>query len=953
MTQYTDQNATPGSIYAYRAIALAGGRESSPAEDVWAMIPLPPPPDPNPDSDDNGIPDSEEPAGNADADQDGIDNAHDTDNDNDGIADRDDEWPDDPRLSEPIPPMYYGAVDLSKYTYQGSPLPGSGVVSMAIDNNNNVSWIPSGTDDPTLITWKNGEVYSIETYPFGGGKGMNGFNASGLVAGVHTIHGNSAYIYTALAMPDERQVPNLYTGEYASDNSDFVDGGFHISFSNGIITNEGMRFGTLSYVTGRVEEDGDRREQQSVPVRYLGGSGQIQEMPITGSVTATSDNGSAVIMRPPPVQKISVPAAQGAQEVEVQTAQIGSANLWANTSPDETTGVGIVHPFAVNNQFWIVGTKKYWVRDPSTGPSGPITWVNDEGPEPNPANPFAEYGRGELGFVWDPVNGMRTFHDLLPAKYKKALRSAIPFMLTNADSNGKPRIFFRAKMLTSGNPNVWKDRTLILEWEDPDGAGPKPEETKLRYVSLGERYNSASDTYTEVNATFFGVNDQLNVIGIHDGSQPAFFGPIEILDNQKNRNPLNDLVISKWEEAFVLPEGGGFPDLKSDFISELHDSFHIRYPFSKPPLESAPKAWFGVKRRNASGSFDPIDNETEIGVQAEAGRPGFAITKKSHILVSSPRDDSDPLLNSKGTDADETNADESHDGDRTHLAALHDIGELKVTQSFGTMRYQFPVCHRKRMKTLPIKMYIFRKSVGGALCTPPDVPNWKESFAEMLRRRLAQVNILPIVKYEVVDPPEGLDLSRGLWTHRGVAGGGASIIVEERYEATLLRSTRAARSEDDVEIFVVNYFSMFNQVTNEFQPYTAWGFASPDFTHQGGTHTPRLIKPGADEPYDTHGPRWLRGTIVVSAEGASGKVPSLGDPGVFESVGGHELTHILADSGHKGGDGEVLADPLDLTNLVVNGIQSGRTGRRHEHPLGDLRLNREQEERMRKHRALK
>lgn len=101
-------------------------------------------------------------------------------------------------------------------------------------------------------------------------------------------------------------------------------------------------------------------------------------------------------------------------------------NTWTEL-PAGATGL------AVNEQQWVVGREGKW-EDPD---------------EPmNPNDPDGPKGRGHLGFLWDSENGLRTFHDVLPEKFQRQLRSAVPFLITNAGSEGDfPTITFSAESL--------------------------------------------------------------------------------------------------------------------------------------------------------------------------------------------------------------------------------------------------------------------------------------------------------------------------------------------------------------------------------------------------------------------------------------------------------------------------------------------------------------------------
>lgn len=443
VSSFTDSIVVLDQIYAYRVIAVRGLAESLPSGELWLKFNGPSVPPSIPDSDGNGTPDSDETPGNVD--NDATDNAHDTDDDNDGTLDQYDRWPDDPRRSEEIPLKFYGVMDLAA---NGSSVPTANIKSMAIDDSGNVAWmIQDG--DTKVVTWSDGAVQSVATYELGGAIGVNGINASGQIAGAHTTLGESALERTIEAMPDHRGVPGSYVGEFEEDNSEFADSNLEISFVNNGITNGGMRFGTIKFVTGN-HDDASTWQQQQVHVRYEDSSGQIEEAPTTGDVGIASRNGTAVLTKPGPTEEIE-------EGMIVQTAEIGTSSLWGLSGGAPL--IGTVRPYAINDQGWVAGTQKYWVRNPTTGEQEAM-FVETSGDNP----------RGELGFVWTPTDGKITFHDWLPDKFKKQFRDAVPQFITNVDpATNAPKIVFYGSYLTGPKGQEIWTTGLFIWWKDTDG----------------------------------------------------------------------------------------------------------------------------------------------------------------------------------------------------------------------------------------------------------------------------------------------------------------------------------------------------------------------------------------------------------------------------------------------------------------------------------------------------
>ena len=102
--------------------------------------------------------------------------------------------------------------------------------------------------------------------------------------------------------------------------------------------------------------------------------------------------------------------------------------------------------YAINEQSTAVGTQHFW--ESSTVEYG-YEKPNLDFQDPLPGNPnHTRQGRGELGFLWTPDSNVKTFHDLLPEKFRKQMRSAVPFLISNRDaSTTAVKVHFTAETL--------------------------------------------------------------------------------------------------------------------------------------------------------------------------------------------------------------------------------------------------------------------------------------------------------------------------------------------------------------------------------------------------------------------------------------------------------------------------------------------------------------------------
>lgn len=567
---YADSGLLLDQVYVYRVITVWGMSESLPSEEVWLKFNGPATPPSTPDSDGNGIPDQVE--GTSDTDGDGTDNAHDTDNDNDGVPDQEDQWPEDSDRAGLIESKFYGAIDLSTANQQNLPVSANGLVTMALDNSNQVSWMRLNSDFLyEVVTWNDGSIgvatygANLETLPAIDQVTPNAANAAGQIAGSHTVASESATIRTIYAVPGERAVPSSYAGEYNIDNSDLVDSGLVIGFTNGHITNEGISFGSISYVTGSIDNDGDTRQQQSVNVRYASGDSSIQQAPIPGARVAYSDHLAAVLQGPPPTTLIN--------NQPTPIAEIGTASLW--TAANTAVTIGQVKPYAVNKQGWVVGSKMFKTMDPV---QNTYSFANFE----NPAKDFPDgqsptgtrKGRGELGFVWDQSNGLRTFHDLLPPNVKRQMRNAVPVQLTNLAVGATcPVVVFTADTLVGpAGATIWSPGTFLW-WQDADG---------ISHIASIVWPNSQQ-------MAVYDINDNLAIAGTDPTGKPILGFPV-----------------SFWSTAI---EKGFDPPMAGDVQSTYNANGEVT---SSVRDEDNPEWWTSVCNTSTTGTGNGIEGDLQI-----------------------------------------------------------------------------------------------------------------------------------------------------------------------------------------------------------------------------------------------------------------------------------------------------------------------------------------------------
>ena len=495
-TTWQDIQLVPGEYAIYRVRAFFGNganeRRSAPSNRARAVMWI--------DHDSNGTPDGPpdggddgtdedhtdlDPPGDGEDDDDGPGNPGipgdgdgdgDPDNDKDGVVDTNDSYPDDKKRSEDIPVKFYGVIDLSKYEYQGEPVKADNVTMMAIDDENNVSWLNAGEliqtsggtagtfDDSwiennqefTITKWKDGEVADTSTLSFHTRSDSHWneqtfsrettetvdryevkmINGSGLSVGGHqeSYVGGAGGIgrATLRTFPGDFAVPNSFLqpqvppwvppyNYYNYIENSLLVGMEYRCVSSGSGT-PAMKAGVVSYVV----TDGGSDRQVTKCFRDAGAAREY-----------FSEDGGEPILVSDTAVVIKFPG--NGSTVSPRSV------LWdAGTT---TTAIsitdGVPDPRAINNSNQVVGAI---VREPSV--------ERDE--------------RGELGFLWSPTDGMKVFNDLLPEKFRKQLTSAVPYFISNVDpDDGAASILFTAdNWEATETGDDWVARQFMARWED-------------------------------------------------------------------------------------------------------------------------------------------------------------------------------------------------------------------------------------------------------------------------------------------------------------------------------------------------------------------------------------------------------------------------------------------------------------------------------------------------------
>lgn len=337
------------------------------------------------------------------------------DSDGDGVDDDLDLFPTDERRSSVIPPAYFSATDLGD---ENSTRGGS----IAIDNTGHLAWATQEdwlSKPIRVVTWKDGEkqddntvqVNDPDTPPnFDPNEhaALHGVLPNGTAYGSTSIEGLSGtarFFTIASGTTSILPVPSSYESR-VHDMSPMSD--------SGIYSGWGYQFGSATDA-----------------VWFVGPSLTILSERFVARVVSRSGVLAGASNEYDPRETGGAPPME-----DPRVCRVWSSDAGFNSLPGE--------PYGVNDQREVVG-----LLDPALDSS-----YDDDG--------------YPLGFMAKD-GASQKFTELLPKEFKKQLRSAIPYYVSNDDSeSGKPTVLFQAESLEGDSTGDWHKRTFLLSWIDTD-----------------------------------------------------------------------------------------------------------------------------------------------------------------------------------------------------------------------------------------------------------------------------------------------------------------------------------------------------------------------------------------------------------------------------------------------------------------------------------------------------
>jgi hypothetical protein len=540
------------------------------------------------DSDNDGLPDAMELAAGT--------NPKDPDTDHDGTLDGEDYWPANPRRSKSLPVTKYAAIDLSKYTYVDDQTPVKlppQIADIRLNDANEVLWLTSeevkvgeGTrtiiengvetvthpelrgQQYTLTKWKDGEVtkteaardeitdtYQYESFPdfswhekytYSKTDYSLKMRSDGKVFGERGKYSGDFDKHYPIRDPnDKRDESQVYRGfpnflgesEDLRVPDDFLLDPNVIPPDNNVFfetyqvrlklepTIADLRAGAFWYVAEVPSPGGGITQVQRKKFfradspswsdwHYITGSDDDSDLWLFG----VSEKGHVVLVDP---------MGEG--------CTISETKVGVNNPTNSLENLGLAVPKSINDDGWVVGSLRGWIETDHDTHEG--YEVGNDGPDPDPGDPLAPVGKGELGFVWNPAGGVvQTFHDLLPLEYKKMIRNAVPYLVTNVNPDtGYPSIAFTADVENGVEDGRWIYQNMILEWIDPDGAGGAPPKPLIRIASMID--SSGVETLSQ----FFTLNRSHVGIG-GTVEHPTLLIPFEFVALDADGNPTDEPI---------------------------------------------------------------------------------------------------------------------------------------------------------------------------------------------------------------------------------------------------------------------------------------------------------------------------------------------------------------------------------------------------------------------------
>ncbi len=389
------------------------------------------------------------------------------DTDDDDVNNLADQFPTDGRRSESIPIRYYGAIDLTEGLENFPP-----VQTLALDDNNQVAFAGWTAEQAKVAVWAEGTLtsqFSVTLRDSGRTRTPGAVNASGaLFGGQANLDDEGWPVSGSGFIARASGVSNFTVPDEYSEGGNFV----HISIT--LASASGAIMGQARASNGAADFAGMPGSLHLFDSRL----GDPNFLPWT-----LSPSGVCVGFK---YDDLGGPA--GAYMIE------GAALTYLGT-----LGASYLEPYAVNDQRQVVG----WA----------VAYDSHDYP---------------LGFFYTPATGpdpasTQNFHDLLPAKYRKQLRSAIPYLITNVDAvTNQPTIVFRAESLEGESEGDWIVRTLALEWKP--GEGEAPPEPVVRVADVLQPLQSDGTPAPPID--FHPT--QLNTTGLLAQAGPIIIGSRQI-----------------------------------------------------------------------------------------------------------------------------------------------------------------------------------------------------------------------------------------------------------------------------------------------------------------------------------------------------------------------------------------------------------------------------------------
>jgi len=382
------------------------------------------------------LPLSDPEIGELDSDGDGLTNAqeytagtdpHNPDSDADGIPDGADGRPGDPLRSADIPVRYSGVIDLSQDLDEPFP-----VAHVALGDDGRVAFAgPNGAAGPMagtrVVVWHAGEIESDETQPENETQGAyeKHYDPAG-VTSAGLLFGTGTAIFNGTPGEETGQAPEFgFTFESAGTTEVSPTAPAWRLFLQ-VVTESGLQFGATARTFGEDE-----------PETFLGVKDNKLPDHLYLHRGPVSRSGTALV-------------SETDSETGAEAFYLWDPQSVADLTPIFLPGVGFGGSLAINDDGQIVGV----LQDPDA----------------------AGYPQG---FFYD--GQFHTFQDLLPEKFKKQIRSAIPYLITNPDPTTAPSTIYFTAESYEGSPNpTWVSGEFALELapsateESPLYATPPP-----------------------------------------------------------------------------------------------------------------------------------------------------------------------------------------------------------------------------------------------------------------------------------------------------------------------------------------------------------------------------------------------------------------------------------------------------------------------------------------------